>query len=100
MEMNVFKFIDQCCTAKQLPYIRLITIYIHDGCVTGYCLTRYNDKHIAKKAARVGLTEDRMMFDKRAGTKISNEGLKQDIQHGGYYLIYTTATKEIDIYRY
>ena len=98
--MDVFKFIDQCCTAKQLPYTRLITIYLYDGCVTGYCLTRYNGKRIAKKAAKVGLTEDRMMFDKGKGTKISNDGLKHDIQSGDYYLIYTTATKEIDIYQY
>ena len=70
--MDVFKFIDSCVTRKQLPYLRLITVYITDGLVTGVCLCRYADKKIAKKASKVGITEDRMMIDKGKGTAINN----------------------------
>ena len=60
--MDVFKFIDSCVSRKQLPYVRLITVYLHDGMVTNVCLCRYMDKHIAKKAAKVGINEDRLFL--------------------------------------
>ena len=95
--MDVFKFIDSIVSRKQLPYVRLITIYLHNGAVTNVCICRYMDKHIAKKAARVGLNEDRMMSMFGAGIKINNFN-GYDIQHGDYYLNYNTSSKEIIIF--
>ena len=103
--MNVFEFIDKIVSRKQLPYVRLITIYLNDGIVTGVCLSRYIDKKIAKKASKVGLNQDRLMITDLppgasigVGVKISNFN-GYDIQKGSYYLNYNTSTKEIIIYR-
>ena len=96
--MNVFKFIDSCCSQAQLPYVRLITVYVHDGVVTNVCLARYNDKKIVKKACKVGLNEDRMMTALGQGVKIENFN-EYDIQRGDYYLNYNTATRELTIYK-
>ena len=96
--MNVFDFIDSCVTRKQLPYVRLITVYLHDGLVTNVCLCRRTEKHIAKKAAKVGLNEDRLMTMYGAGVKIANFN-GHDLQHGDYYLNYNTSNKDLTIYR-
>ena len=96
--MNIFDFIDKIVSRKQLPYVRLITIYLKDGTVTGVCLCRYMDKKIAKKAAKVGLNEDRLMTMLGVGVKISNFN-QYDIQKGNYYLNYNPSTKEIIIYK-
>ena len=96
--MNIFKFIDSCVSRKQLPYVRLITVYLHDGVVTNVCLCRYTDKNIAKKAAKVGLDNDRLMTLLGAGVKIENiNGV--DLQNGDYYLNYSTKDHEITIYK-
>ena len=95
--MDIFKFIDSCVTRKQLPYIRLITVYLHDGVVTGVCLCRYLDKHIAKKAVKVGLNEDRQMI-KGFGIKIANFN-GHNVQKGDYYLNYNTSNKDLTIYK-
>ena len=96
--MNVFNFIDSCVSRKQLPYVRLITVYITDGMVTNVCLCRYTDAHIAKKAAKVGLKEDRLMTMYGKGIKIANFN-NHDLQRGNYYLNYNTSNKELTIYR-
>ena len=96
--MNIFKFIDSCVSRKQLPYVRLITVYLHNGAVTNVCLCRYSDKNIAKKAAKVGLDNDRLMTLLGAGVKIENiNGV--DLQNGDYYLNYSTKDHEITIYK-
>ena len=96
--MNIFKFIDSCVSRKQLPYVRLITVYLHNGVVTNTCLCRYSDKNIAKKAAKVGLDNDRLMTLLGAGVKIENiNGV--DLQNGDYYLNYSTKDHEITIYK-
>ena len=96
--MDVWQFIDSVVTRKQLPYVRLITIYLHNSAVTNVCLCRYTDKNIAKKAKKVGLNEDRMMtlFGKGLIIKNFNE---YDLQNGDYYLNYNTSTREITIYK-
>ena len=96
--MNVCEFIDSCVTRKQLPYVRLITVYITDGIVTGVCLCRYADKKIAKKASKVGIIEDRMMIDKGKGTTIMNFN-GYNIQKGSYYLNYCTNNHDLSIYK-
>ena len=96
--MNVFEFIDSCVTRKQLPYVRLITVYLHDGAVTNVCICRYMDKHIAKKAAKVGLNEDRLMTSLGTGVKIANYD-RYNLQRGDYYLNYNTNSKELTIYK-
>ena len=96
--MNIFDFIDRCVSRKQLPYVRLITVYLHDGAVTNVCLCRYMDKHIAKKAAKVGLDNDRLMTLLGAGVMIENLN-DVDLQNGDYYLNYSTKTQEITIYK-
>ena len=96
--MNIFNFIDSCVSRKQLPYVRLITVYLHNGVVTNVCLCRYTDKKIAKKAAKVGLDNDRLMTLLGAGVKIENvNGI--DLQNGDYYLNYSTKDHEITIYK-
>ena len=95
--MDIFKFIDGCTTQKQLPYVRLITVYIDHGVVTNVCLCRYADKKIAKKAAKVGLTVDRMMTEIGKGTKIANFS-GYNVQDNNYYLNYCTSNKNLDIY--
>ena len=96
--MNIFDFIDSCVSRKQLPYVRLITVYLHNGVVTNVCLCRYSDKNIAKKAAKVGLDNDRLMTLLGAGVKIENiNGV--DLQNGDYYLNYSTKDHEITIYK-
>ena len=97
-KMDIFKFIDCLCTRKQLPYVRLITVYLKDGAVTNVCLCRYTDKNIAKKAAKVGLNEDRLMTLYGAGIKIANFN-GYDIQKGDYYLNYNVLKKDLTIYR-
>ena len=103
--MNIFKFIDSCVSRKQLPYVRLITVYLHNGAVTNVCLCRYTDKHIVKKAAKVGLDNDRLMTLLGAGVKIENIGNAGaelngvDLQNGDYYLNYSTKDHEITIYK-
>ena len=97
--MNVFKFIDSCCSQAQLPYVRLITVYVHDGVVTNVCLARYNDKKIVKKACKVGLNEDRMMTGFGKGTRLLNDKLHSDISKGDFYLTYNTNSKDLTIYR-
>ena len=84
--MNVFEFIDSCCSRAQLPYVRLIIVYVHDGVVTNVCLARYNDKKIVKKACKVGLNEDRMLSDHGRGVKLLNDKLHSDISKGDFYL--------------
>ena len=96
--MDVFDFIDSCVSRKQLPYVRLITVYLHNGTVTNVCLCRYMDKHIAKKAKRVGLNQDRLMTLLGQGVKIENFN-GYDLQRGDYYLNYNTSSKEITIYK-
>ena len=101
--MDVFKFIDSCCSQAQLPYVRLITVYVHDGVVTNVCLARYNDKKIVKKACKVGLNEDRMMIDYGRGTRLSfpnsfSEAAKRAIGEQAY-LTYNTNSKDLTIYR-
>jgi len=96
--MNVFKFIDKCCSRAQLPYVRLITIYLHNGAVTNVCLCRYLDKKIAKKASKVGLNEDRLMTMYGAGVTIANIN-QYDLQKGDYYLNYNTSNKDLTIYK-
>ena len=96
--MNIFDFIDSCVSRKQLPYIRLVTVYTHNGEVTNVCLARYTDKKIVKKASKVGLNEDRMMTLLGKGVKISNFN-EYDIQRGDFYLNYNTASREITIYK-
>ena len=96
--MNIFKFIDSCVSRKQLPYVRLITVYLHDGAVTNVCLCRYTDKHIVKKAAKVGLNDDRLMTLYGSGVKIENFN-DIDLQHGDYYLNYSTKDHDIIIYK-
>ena len=96
--MNIFDFIDSCVTRKQLPYVRLITVYLHNGQVTNVCLCRYMDKKIAKKASKVGLNEDRMMTLLGQGVKISNFN-EIDLQRGDNYLNYNTASRELTIYK-
>ena len=96
--MDVFKFIDSCISRNKLPYVRLITVYIKDGAVTNCCICRYNDKKIIKKAAKLGLIEDRMMTDYGKGIKIANFN-GHDIQHGSYYFNYNTCLKNLTIFR-
>lgn len=96
--MDIFNFIDSVCTRKQLPYVRLITVYLKDGAVTNVCLCRHTDKNIIKKAAKVGLNEDRLMNSLGAGIKIANiNGC--DIQKGDYYLNYNVAKKDLTIFK-
>ena len=96
--MNIFDFIDRCVSRKQLPYVRLITVYLHNGAVTNVCLCRYTDKKIAKKAAKVGLDNDRLMTLYGAGVKINNFN-DIDLQNGDYYLNYSTKDRDITIYK-
>ena len=96
--MDVFEFIDKHVLRKLLPFIRLLTIYTNNGVVTSYCLVRYNDKKIVKKAAKLGLTEDRLIKTDGAGIKLGNQK-PYDIQKGSYYLNYNTRTKELNIFR-
>ena len=97
--MDVWKLIDSVVTRKQLPYVRLITIYLHNAVVTGICIARYTDKNIIKKAKKVGLNEDRMMTILGKGLIIKNFNA-YDLQKGDYYLNYDTASKEITIYKF
>ena len=96
--MNVFEFIDKHVKAKIIPYLRLITIYTKDGAVRSVCLTRFNDKKIAKKAKKVGLDYDKMVKEDGLGTKLKNPE-PYDIQQGEYYLNYYFGTKELVVYR-
>ena len=96
--MDVFEFIDKHIPRKQIPYIRLVTIYTKDGAVSSVCLTRFNDKKIAKKAAKVGLDYDKMVSEEGLGTKLKNPQ-PYDIQNGEYYLNYYFGSRELDIYR-
>ena len=66
--------------------------------VTNVCICRYSDKNIAKKASKVGLTEDRMMSGHGVGFNIANFG-GYNLQKGEFYLIYNTNSKDISIYK-
>ena len=96
--MDVFEFIDKLIPSKQIPYIRLLTIYTKDGAITTVCLTRYNDKKIAKKAAKVGLNYDKLLNEDYLGTKLKNPE-PYDIQDGDYYMNYYFGTKELIVYK-
>lgn len=97
--MNVFEFIDKLISRKQLPYLRLITIYTDNGFVSNICLTRYNDKKIAKKAKKVGLTEDKQFLTGYGiGVKLKNPE-QNDIQKGKYYLNYYVESHDLFIYK-
>jgi len=97
--MNIFKFIDSCVSTKQLPYVRLITVYLKDGLVTDVCICRYNDKNIVKKAKKVGLIEDKMMIHHGVGVKITNDGIRCDVSRGEYYLNYNCEKKDLVVYK-
>ena len=96
--MDVFEFIDKHVSRKQIPYIRMITIYTKDGAVNNVCLTRYNDKKIAKKAAKVGLDYDKLLKEDGLGTKLKNPK-PYDIQDGNYYMNYYFGTHELIVYK-
>lgn len=96
--MDVFKFIDSCCSLKQLPYVRLITLYLKNGKITNVCLCRFNDKKIIKKAKKVGLIEDRMLTDYGKGISIKNFN-KVNLQNGSYYLNYNTIKKDLTVFK-
>ena len=95
--MDTFEFIDKHIPQRQIPYIRLITIYTNDGRANQLCITRYNDKKIAKKAAKVGLNEDKKMID-LPPTPLKNPE-PYNIQEGDYYLNYYFNTRELLIYK-
>ena len=95
--MDVFDFIDKQVARNQIPYIRQLTIYTKDGVITTVCLTRYNDKKIAKKAAKVGLNYDKLLKEDGLGTKLKNPK-PYDIQKGEYYLNYYFGSKKLVVY--
>ena len=97
--MDVFEFIDKLVSRKQIPYIRLLTIYTNDGCVSNIVLTRYNDKKIAKKAAKAGLTEDKQFLTGFGlGIKLKNPP-SYNTQKGKYYLNYYFGKNDLNIYK-
>ena len=96
--MDIFEFIDKHIPRKQIPYLRLITIYTTDGNVRSVCLTRYNDKKIVKKAVKVGLDYDKMVKEDGLGTKLKNPK-PYDIQNGDYYMNYYFDTHELTIFK-
>ena len=96
--MDIFQFIDSAVSRKMLPYVRLITVYTHDGAVTGVCLCRYNEPKIVKKAKKIGLNQDRLMTLFGKGITIKNIS-GHNIQQGDYYLNYNTQTKDLTIFK-
>ena len=97
--MDVFDFIDKLISRKQMPYLRLLTIYTNNGCVSNIVLTRYNDKKIAKKAAKVGLTDDKQFLTGFGiGTKLKNPP-SNNIQKGKYYLNYSFEKHDLNIFK-
>lgn len=96
--MNVFEFIDKHVKTNLLSYIRLITLYINDGVVNNICFVRYNDKKISKKAAKLGLKNERNLIEIKPGVKLANPK-PYNIQQGSYYLNYDTRTKDLSIYK-
>ena len=98
--MDIFDFIDKLVSRKQIPYIRLLTIYTNNGCVSNIVLTRYNDKKIVKKAAKVGLTEDKQFLTGYGlGIKLKNPP-PYNIENGKYYLNYYFDKKDLSIFKY
>ena len=98
IKMDVFEFIDKVVLAKQLPYIRLITLFITDGMLSNVCLVMYNDKKLLKKARKVGLTEEKKIIEIKPEVKITNPK-PYNIEKGSFYLNYNPRTKELNIYR-
>ena len=97
--MDVFDFIDKLVSRKQIPYLRLMTIYTNDGFVNNIVLTKYNDKKIAKKAKKVGLTDDKQFLTGFGiGIKLKNPP-PYDIQKGKYYLNYYFDKHDLNIYK-
>jgi len=96
--MDIFEFIDKHVTRKLLPFVRLMTIYTTDGVVSNICLVRYNDKKIAKKAAKMGLNADRVVLNDGAGTKLKNPK-PYDISRGEYYLNYSFGERSLTIFK-
>jgi len=97
--MDVFEFIDKLVSRKQIPYLRLLTIYTNNGCVSNIVLTRYNDKKIVKKAAKVGLSDDKQFLTGFGlGTKLKNPQ-PYNIQNGKYYLNYSFEKHDLNIYK-
>ena len=96
--MDVFDFIDKHIERKLIPYLRLMTIYTNDGVVSGVCLVRFNDKKISRKASKLGLTEERIMKNDGAGTKLENPK-PYNIQNGNYYLYYRFDNHDLSIFK-
>jgi len=96
--MDVFEFIDKYIKAKQLPYIRLITIYTNNGFADSVCLVRYNDKNIAKKASKLGLKDEKNLIEFKPHIQLQN--IKPyDVSKGSFYLNYDTRKKDLNIFR-
>ena len=97
---DIFKFIvsnrGTYYKKTQEPFIRIITVYLHDGYATDIGITAKPER--MKKARLVGINEERKVYHLDEGTKIINpDGF--DISKGSYELLYYLDKKELRLFK-